>query len=204
LSHIWGADRGTPVDRHYIECFLADNRHAVHGRVLEIKHSMYTDRFGTNVQEPGVLDINPANELATFVTDLARAESVPDDYFDCFILTQTLHLIYDVRAAIAHSHRILRPGGVLLCTVPSVSKIDINSLANEYWRFTVASCRRLFEEAFGNGNVAISSHGNVLTSIAFLAGIAAEELRKRQLDYHDDYFPLLLTIRAEKAAVKRA
>ena len=198
LSDRWGADRGTPVDRHYIERFLHENREAIRGNVLEVKHALYTDRFGIDVRERNVLDVDSTNELATHVADLARADSVADDSFDCFILTQTLQYVYDVRGAIAHAHRILRPGGVLLCTVPSVSRMEPGSLENEYWRFTAASCARLFEEAFEGGNVVVKTHGNVLASIAFLAGIAAEELGKSKLDENDEYFPLLVTVRAEK------
>ncbi len=199
LSDIWGADRGTPIDRYYIERFLHQNRQTIRGDVLEVKHPMYTDRFGVGVRTRSVLDIDPANERANFVADLAQADSVPDRSFDCFILTQTLQYVYDVRAAVSHCNRILRPGGVLLCTVPSVSGIDPGSLENEYWRFTAASCSRLFGDAF-DGAVAVKSHGNVLTCASFLAGIAAEELRERRLNRDDDYFPLLLTVRAERAA----
>lgn len=199
LSDIWGADRGTPIDRYYIERFLDRNRQSISGDVLEIKHSMYTDRFGAGVRERNVLDINPANERATTIADLARAGSVPDRSFDCFILTQTLQFVYDLPAAVSHCNRILRPGGVLLCTLPSVSRIDSGALENEHWRFTAASCRRLFGEAF-DGEVVVTSHGNALTCVAFLAGIAAEELGERRLDRDDDYFPLLLTVRAARAA----
>jgi hypothetical protein len=41
--------------------------------------------------------------------------------------------------------------------------------------------------------------GNVLLCVAFLEGIAAEELRRRELDADDERFPLLVTIRAVKA-----
>jgi SAM-dependent methyltransferase len=200
LSARWGSDRGTPIDRYYIERFLEGNRHSIRGRVLEVKHPLYADRFGVDVHHTDVLDVDPANERATIVADLARADRVADDSFDCFILTQTLQFVYDLPAAIAHCHRIIRPGGVLLSTVPAVSRIEPGSLEHEYWRFTTASCRRLFSEAFGAGNVTVASHGNVLTSISFLAGIALEELRPRQLERDDDHFPLIISVRAEKAA----
>jgi SAM-dependent methyltransferase len=199
LSARWGADRGTPVDRYYIERFLERNRDAIRGSVLEVKHSLYTNRFGGDVRERSVLDVDATNERATHVADLAQADAVPDRSFDCFILTQTLQYVFDVEGAIAHAHRILRPGGVLLCTVPSVSRMEPGSLENEFWRFTAECCRRLFERAFDNENVVVRTHGNVLVSIAFLAGIAAEELRLAQLEKDDEYFPLLVTVRAEKA-----
>jgi SAM-dependent methyltransferase len=200
LCDRWGADRGDPVDRFYIERFLAANRQAIRGSVLEVQRPLYTDRFGTDVRERHVLDIDPGNERATIVADLAAAGSVPDGSFDCIILTQTLQYIYDVWSAVGHCHRVLRPGGVLLCTVPCVSRIEPGCLENEYWRFTAASCRRLFGDAFGGGRVAVVSHGNALTDIAFLAGLARQELPSARLHEYDEHFPLIATVRAEKAA----
>ena len=39
VSDHWGWDRGTPVDRYYIEQFLAEHAADVRGRVLEVKDS---------------------------------------------------------------------------------------------------------------------------------------------------------------------
>jgi SAM-dependent methyltransferase len=198
LSDGFGFDRGRPVDRYYIERFLDENRAAISGRVLEIKNSRYTHQFGVDVVHRDVLDIDPANRNATIVADLAAADGVPAGSFDCFILTQTLQLIFDTPSAIAHAHRILRPGGVLLCTVPSVSRIIPGCMDSDYWRFTGASCARLFGEVFAPDKVIVRTYGNVLTVIAFLTGMATEELRPRELDYDDQDFPLLVTVRAEK------
>ena len=94
------------------------------------------------------------------MADLARADHIPSAAFDCIILTQTLHLIYDVRAAIATLHRILGPGGVLLLTVPGITRISHDEWPGSwYWSFTTDSASRLFAEAFGPGRVAIGSRG---------------------------------------------
>lgn len=199
LSDNWGFDRGTPVDRYYIERFLKEYSRDIRGRVLEIKDSGYTDRFGVAVNQRDVLDINSANPYATIVADLAAAHNVPSDLFDCFVLTQTLQLIYDTHGAIAHAHRILRPGGVLLVTVPTVSRIVPGyGLQTDYWRFTVASCTQLFGDVFGAGQVTVSSYGNVLASVAFLMGMAHEELAHHELEAYDPYYPLIIGIRAMK------
>ncbi len=201
LSDHWGNDRGTPIDRHYIEQFLTGQASDIRGRVLEIKDTNYTTRYGHDVERSDVLDINPANPRATIIADLADATTVADEQFDCFILTQTLQLIYDLRSAIAHAHRLLRPGGVLLVTVPTVSRILRGDDArSDYWRFTPASCERLFAEAFGAEQVTLHRYGNVLTEIAFLTGLAREELRPRELEMSDPSFPLLIGIRAVKRA----
>jgi SAM-dependent methyltransferase len=198
LSDRWGFDRGTPVDRYYIERFLAENQEAVRGRVLEVKDSRYTERFGSDVRERAVLDIDSSNPHATVIADLAAADSVPADSFDCFILTQTLQYVYDLSAALRHAHRILSPGGVLLATAPALSRIDPGCADREYWRFTAASFRALLAEAFPPDRIAVRTYGNVLTGIAFLAGMAAEELRPRELAHQDPHFPLLVAARAEK------
>jgi SAM-dependent methyltransferase len=199
LSDHWGRDRGTPVDRYYIERFLAAESEAIRGRVLEVMNADYTERFGAAVERRDVLDIDPTNAAATIVADLAAADSVPTDSFDCFILTQTLQYIYDLKVAVMHAHRILRPGGTLLCTIPAVSRIARLRLESEYWRATPAACSRLFGDVFVRGNVAVRSRGNVLAAVAFLVGMAAEELSPRELERDDPFFPLVVTVRATKA-----
>jgi SAM-dependent methyltransferase len=199
LSSYWGLDRGTPVDRYYVERFLKEQAADIRGRVVELQDRGYTDRFGSAVDRSEVLDVNPNNPLATVVADLTTAHSVPNNSFDCFILTQTLQFIFDVPAAVNHVHRMLRPGGVVLVTVPSVSRIaPVYGLERDYWRFTTASCRRLFGTVFGADAVAVRSYGNVRTATAFLSGLASEELSRRELDAQDEYFPLIVAVRAVK------
>lgn len=199
LSDRWGADRGTPVDRYYIEKFLQEHRQDIRGRVLEVKDGGYTRRFGQGVTGADVLDVDAGNTRATIVADLADAVAVPGDTFDCFILTQTLQLIYDTQAAVRHAHRVLRRGGVLLVTVPCVSRIAPEyGSRGDFWRFTVASCVRLFGDVFGKEHVDVRSFGNVLVGVAFLTGMAREELTRRELEAHDAGFPLVIAVRATK------
>ena len=199
LSEHWGRDRGTPIDRYYIEQFLEHERHAIAGHVLEVLDASYTERFGVGVEQSDVLDIDAANPRATITADLAAADSIPTGVFDCVILTQTLQYVYDLDAAVQHVFRILKPGGVLLCSLPAVSRIARQYLESEYWRFTAASAHVLFERHFSAAAVEVVSHGNVLTAISFLAGLAAEELSQSELEIDDPFFPLVITVRARRA-----
>ena len=199
LSDHYGRDRGMPVDRYYIEQFLDRERVTITGRVLEVLNRDYTERFGAGLERSDILDVDPGNAEATIIADLAAADSIPVATFDCFILTQTLQYIYNLKAAVAHSHRILRPGGTLLCTVPAVSRIDRLELDAEYWRLTAAACSRLFGDAFPGGEIKVRARGNVLAAVAFLMGMAAEELSTRELEQDDPFFPLVVTVRATKA-----
>jgi SAM-dependent methyltransferase len=199
VSWSWGYDRGRPIDRWYIEQFLEQHRSHITGRVLEVKDSGYTDRFGHDVRERAILDIDADNARATHVADLAEADGLPSETFDCFLLTQTLQYIFDVPAALTHAHRILRPGGVLLATLPVTSRLPDPPLT-DYWRFTPESTSRLFDDAFGPGAATVSGRGNVLAQVAFLKGLAAEDLTAAELAVNDERFPLIVCARAVRSA----
>jgi SAM-dependent methyltransferase len=119
--------------------------------------------------------------------------------FDCIIMTQTLQLIYDMRSALRTLHRILAPGGVLLVTVPTVSRIASDERSDN-WRLTSRSCSTLFREFFPSDNLTVTPYGNVLSAIAFLEGLAVRELTKAELDYRDPDFEVVNSVRAVKAA----
>lgn len=202
LSREWGYERGRPVDRYYIERFLSREAGYIRGRVLEVAENTYSQRFGgPRVTQSDVLDVVDDNPLATVIADLSDGAGIPDNTFDCFILTQTLQLIYDVRAAVATLHRVLKPGGTALVTVPGISQISRYDMdrSGHYWSFTSLSARRLFEEQFRPDNLQIEAHGNAMAASAFLYGVAAEELSETKLDYHDPDYEVIITIRATKA-----
>lgn len=202
ISGCFGFDRGLPVDRYYIEQFLAAYADDIHGRVLEIGDPTYTHRFGgTRVSRSDVLHVEAGNPWATFTADLTTADQLPTTAFDCVIVTQTLHLIYDVRSAVATLFRVLKPGGVLLLTVPGISPISQDQWARFwYWSFTTLSVRRLLEEFFGPDDIALEAFGNVFAACAFLQGIAAEELKPSELEYRDRQYELVIAARVTKPA----
>ena len=199
VSRVWGLDRGQPVDRYYIEQFLQAHSGCIAGDVLEIKDPVYTTRFGTQVRSVTVLDIAQQNPEATLIADLCRPDSLPEARYDCALVVQTFHVIYEIAAAARNVHRALAPGGVLLATLPCVSRVDYESgLDADFWRFTAASARRLFEEVFSEGEVEVEAFGNVLTGTAFLQGMASSELEPAELERCDPYFPVLIAVRAKK------
>lgn len=207
IDRNYGFGRGTPVDRYYIDRFLrewtAGEVSPISGRALEIGETRYLDAFGDpdRIEAIDVLDISANNPTATVIADLADAPQIDSDAYDCVICTQTLLLIYDVRAALATLHRILRPGGTLILTVPGISQIcrpEMDELG-DYWRFTTRSLRMLLEEVFGANDLIVEAYGNVFTASCFLYGIAAEELERRDLDHRDPDYELLIGARAIKS-----
>jgi SAM-dependent methyltransferase len=198
ISRTWGYDRGGSIARYYIERFLAQHHEDIRGRVLEITNSRYTQQFGDDrVTQSDVLDLTSENPNATIVADLTHGEGVPSGVFDCIILTQTLHVIEDSQAAIHTLHRILKPGGVVLATLPGISPIRPSDWGG-YWCGSYLSARSMFAKVFSAPNVRVQTHGNVLAAIAYLEGLGATELHPSELDYHDPDFEVTITVRAVK------
>jgi len=202
ISRDFGFDRGTPIDRYYIEHFLSSHASDIQGCVAEFQDDRYTRRFGAGrVIRSEVINHAKDNPLATIVTDIAGGTGIPSSTFDCIICTQVLLFVYDFRSAIQTLYRILKPGGVLLVTVPGIGhKADRTDagLAGDYWRFTTVSMRALFQEVFPPEKVQIESFGNVFAAVALLHGLAVEELEASALDHCDSEFEVSIVIRSIK------
>lgn len=202
ISRNFGMDRGKSVDRAYIHEFLWERRDDVHGRVLEIADSGYTDYLGEGaVTHVDVLHAKKHLPWVTLVGDLVTGEGIPRDAFDCIILTQTLHLIYDVHAAVRTAHDALKPGGVVLATLPGVSQISQYDRREwgDFWRFTSDSVRRLFGDVFDPDQVEVVAYGNVLVAAAFLYGYALEDLDPAEVAHRDEDYDFLIAVRAVRS-----
>ena len=212
VARDWGYERGRPIDRHYIEQFLERHAADIQGTVLEIQEADYTQQYGgARVTKSDVLDLDSTNPRATVISDLRSANNVRSNTYDCVILTQTLHVIDDMPAALLECARILKPGGVLLATLPSASRVCLEyGHDGDFWRVTEAGARQLFSAAFPQDALDVQAHGNVLVNAAFLYGLACEELNATDFDPVDPYLPLLVSVRAKKPStgaspsVKRA
>lgn len=193
-----GFDRGTPVDRYYIERFLAAHAEDIRGRVLEVGEDLYSGKFGKGrIDRQDTLHIDSSNAAATIVGDLGQPGLLPPRSFDCIILTQTLQYVFDLPAALKQIRSSLRPGGVLLVTVPAIAPITPDDWQNSfYWRFTEASLKRLLMEVFDPAKVETSPLGNFYAAIAFLRGAAVQELEERQLQAVMPEFAIVVAARA--------
>ena len=201
VSGNWGFDRGQPVDRYYIENFLDRSREHIAGRVLEVADNAYTCRFGKQaVTRSDILHDAPGHPRATVVADLSAPEAAPTNEFDCIICTQTLQLIYDISPAIQSLHKMLKPGGTLLLTVPGITAISRDDMNRhgDFWRFTSASIERALQDVFGADGVVVKAFGNVYAATAFLHGLAVEELDRKKLDFFDPDYEVLLAASARK------
>jgi len=202
ISHTFGIPRGKPVDRHYIERFVAAHRADIRGRVLEGGgYVCYARQFGDHrVTQLDILYPKPGFADGTLVGDLATGENIATEAYDCLLLTQVFPCIYDIRGAAETCLRALRPGGVLLATLggigqlPAVDKREWGS----YWRFTDDSARRLFGGVFGEDNIEVETFGNVLAACALLQCLSSTDLAAHELDHHDPEYQVTVAVRAVK------
>ncbi len=201
VSSYFGRERGTPVDRYYIERFVAERRHRIRGEVLEIGDDLYTRRFGREVSRCHVLHATEGNPKATMVADLTSVGDLPAGIANCIVCTQTLMFIYDFHAAVRGLYKLLKPNGVLLATVSGCSQISLDDDATwgDYFRFSPSAAERIFSGLFGAANVDVQVFGNVAAAIALLQGVVLEDLPDRAiLDVQHEQYPLIVGVEAVK------
>lgn len=198
----FGFHHGKPVDRYYIERFLSTHAESIRGRVAEIGDDRYARSFGGDrIQGCEILDFDEHNPRCTVRMDLAQPASAPENQFDCILCIQTLFEIYDCAAAAASLFKMLKPGGVLLVTVPGISQRVPPAMlgsGGDWWRFTAQSAERLFANVFCGSRVTVQTYGNVLSATAFLHGLVREELTREELDFHDPAYEVIVAVRAVK------
>lgn len=198
----FGFHYGKSIDRYYIERFLAAHAENIRGCVAEIGDDKYSRLFGGDRTERcEIIDIDESNEKRTITLDLAQTSSAPEYQFDCILCIQTLFEIFDHAAAIASLHKMLKPGGILLATLPGISQRVPSPMlggGGDWWRYTARSAKRLVAGAFGEENVEVTARGNVLAATAFLHGLVERELSRDELEFHDPDYEVLIAVKAVK------
>lgn len=194
ISEQFATERGTPVDRIYIEKFLSKCKEYIQGDVLEIEDAFYTKKYGQNqVKKSIVMDVSKKESQIDFNANIETGEGIRDQVADCFILTQTLMYIFDLKAAAHNIIRLLKPGGIVLITCSCLSQNSKRCMDNygSYFNFNAAVFEKMF---IGEAATVIKSgsYGNVKTVTAHLVGMCAEDLRKEDFEMDDKYYPLIV------------
>lgn len=193
----YGYLRGRAVDRHYLEGFLARHAHDIRGRVLEVATAIYALHYGKEVTQVDELDSKPGPHIA-FAGDIGAEGLLPSETFDSIVFTQTLQYVFEPAVAVAQLYRALKPGGVLLATLPVITPLEPGD-EGWLWTFTPKIARLLFHAAFGAENCQIEIHGNVFAATCFLQGIVMEDIDAAMLAPSDECYPVIVAVRAVKA-----
>jgi len=194
-----GRARGTAVDDHYAHRFLRAHRDDLRGRILVFRSERWVADLTDDSATIGVLDLDPANAAATLIADLAEAGSLGQAAFDCLVLVDALRDVPDVGTAVSNAWASLAPGGVLLLTIPAVDAVRGRPERPDRWRFLRPGLEEVLRHACPGADVEMVGFGNLVSSVALLAGVAAEELRDAELDRQDDRYPVVVAARLRKA-----
>jgi hypothetical protein len=191
FSDRYGFDRGTAIDRFYIDGFIANHHEDIRGRVLEVADDRYTNQHRDRVTRLDVLDIDPRNDRATIIADLDDPGSLPPDTFDCVVLTQTLHYVSNMEVALTNVWSSLVAGGAILVTASAAAKVDHNLADHDSWRVLPNGLSHLLARSCPGAEVTVGARGNMLATIGFFLGLAAEELTESELALNDPLYPLV-------------
>jgi ubiquinone/menaquinone biosynthesis C-methylase UbiE len=90
------------------------------------------------------LDIDPDSN-ATYIADITQYNSfIEDERYDIVICTEVLEHTLNPFAAVKEIHRLLKPSGILLLTVPF--NFRIHGPLPDCWRFTEHGLRELLKK----------------------------------------------------------
>lgn len=195
VSRQFGTERGTPVDRHYIEKFLEAHKSLIKGDVLEIEDNAYSLKYGEGrLARSIVMDAGSSGNGIDFNANLESGEGIRDGIADCFILTQTLMYIYDLKSAARNIGRLLKKGGTALITCSGISQNSRRCMDDYgcFFNFNADALRKMFGREHGMEVIEAGSYGNAKTVIAHIGGLCSEDLEPEDFDANDRYYPLIV------------
>lgn len=202
LCRYFGRTRGKAIDRYYIEKFLQTYSAVIQGVVLEVANSMYTHQFGTAVKQARLLHVDNVHGKSDVVGDLSKPSTIPDSVADCFICTQTLQCVPDIKTALNSCVKLLKPNGQLLLTTSGIGQVSISDM-DEVWgdnyRILPMGFKHLIEEMQDISDYEVISYGNLAAALGLLKGIAVEEWPDiKILDQVDVQYPVIIGVRIKR------
>lgn len=196
FSTEFGWDRGTPIDRYYVDRFFEQHRELITGDVLEIEQSIYTRRYGHDLRTVHSFDIDPRHG-STFVCDLAHSENIlPSASYDCVLMPCTLSLLREIVPCLRNALRVVKPGGVILTN--GAGLIPFDGADKDFWHCSPEGWRHLTSSVWPGCEVIVEGYGNCLAVVAANLGLAMEELKPAELDYCDEILPVVTNIFCRK------
>lgn len=200
VSKMFGTERGTAVDRYYIEKFLDSNSACICGTVLEVANNQYTKKFGRDKVQKSIVSHVKGWGKDSIICNFETGEGVIENSVDCLICTQTLQYIFDLSSAIKNIYKMLKTGGTALITVPGIKPLCEydNSNWGEYWSFTSKSIEKLCSLVCKSDSYEVKQYGNVKIATAYLYGLCVEDINESDFEYQDLQYPFLICAKIYK------
>lgn len=189
----FGFDRGTPIDRKYINDFLLSRKNLVRGRCLEIGAPEYCEMLGVPSFDTYVLGANVSAGSRNIPGDLSDISTLPTVKFDTFICTQTLNFIFDFPLAIENARKLINLGGSFIGTVSGVAQVSVYDAERwgDFYRFTPEAIAKHLHKHFATVDIVV--YGNHYALMNYLTGHAFEDLKQPQEIWSSDQrFPMIV------------
>lgn len=202
-----GRSSGLSIIRYYWADFLEQHQADIRGHALEIGETTTIQQYGGDrLTQVDALDLAAHTPEVKVVADLSRADHVPGDTYDCFVVQFTTAVIYDLDAFVYHAIRLLKPGGVLLINFWCVDfylhrGLDMGTGAPLYmyhWSTPIGIHNLLHNLGLSDSDYQMQVYGNLVARMAFLLNIPARELTAQERTHVDPGQPLLICARIVK------
>ena len=200
-SEKFGFDRGTPIDRYYIDEFIRNlELNNEFNTALEFGELNYVEQF--NVSHKFFLshpDFSKSKDTKNQILfDLNTQKKYDGQKFDLIISTNVINFTKNPFVTLRHHIDMLNIDGTIFLTASSsmpISQFDAERWG-DYWRFTPDAMHHLLENL--DCEYQVESLGNFKSSVAFLCGLASEEMEESDLKEKDNRYPLLVVALIKK------
>lgn len=108
------------------------------------------------------VDVAPrGTHVPTWIADVCDMPDVPANRFDTVVCHQVLEHVSQPWRALAELHRVTKPGGTIILSVPHLNRL--HELPHDYFRFTQAGTRSLLNAAGFTSVESLDAYGGLLS-----------------------------------------
>lgn len=160
------------IGRRFITNFITQNRTQIKGDILEIGREVYKNKIPEqNINSYTCLDIEEHPDVE-IVADIQNMPQVGSGKFDTILCTQVLEHVPNPFLAANELHRVLKPGGRLIVTVPFLNNYHMEP--HDYWRYTEYGLSNILKDF---SSCKVESHGSTYHHLLATLGFCEAEMK---------------------------
>ncbi len=198
VGRVFDLNRGTSIHNYYAQKSLSAYKKSIQGRVLYLGEPAAFEHFKESARV--WLEPDDFRGLQTLTLEQFQEKAWSASQFDCVLVSDCLEYLPSPDLFLTQVKRLLKPNGVVLALLPGLQNGHRQRGArNLHWHFTSHSASNLFERYFERESIEVTGCGNVLTAVAALHGLVAEELEASEMEMYDPAYEVTILARAVNA-----